>query len=122
MSCFPLLWLLLVLGNLLKNASCLVGCLTLLKESNHLERVGRHRLVQVCKLVLVRLRLREEDLLALLLRHGYVHHLTEVATLEVAEKLYLMPREHVHCMRAGFLAVQSQQISWLPMIGKPATA
>jgi hypothetical protein len=35
MSCILFLWLLLVLGNLLDNASCLVGCLTLLKESNH---------------------------------------------------------------------------------------
>ncbi len=33
---FLLFWLLLVLGNLLKNASCLASCLTLLKESNHL--------------------------------------------------------------------------------------
>jgi hypothetical protein len=39
LSCFPFLWL-LVLGNLLKNASRLVGCLTLLKEGNHLERVS----------------------------------------------------------------------------------
>ncbi len=39
------LWLLLVLGNLLKNASRLVGCLTLLEEGNHSERVGRHHLV-----------------------------------------------------------------------------
>ncbi len=30
------LTLLLVLGNLLENASCLVGCLTLLEEGNHL--------------------------------------------------------------------------------------
>jgi hypothetical protein len=36
---------LLVLGNLLENASCLVGCLTLLREGNHLERVSRHCLV-----------------------------------------------------------------------------
>ncbi len=45
MSRFPFLWLLLVLGNLLKNTSCLVGSLTLLKESNHPERIGRHHLV-----------------------------------------------------------------------------
>jgi hypothetical protein len=45
MSRVLFLWLLLVLGNLLKNASRLVGCLTLLKESHHLERVGRHHLV-----------------------------------------------------------------------------
>jgi hypothetical protein len=57
MSRFPFLWLLLVLGNLLKNASHLVGCLTLLEESNHPERVSRRHLVQVSKLVLVRLRL-----------------------------------------------------------------
>ncbi len=44
LSCFPSFWL-LVLGNFLKNASHLVGCLTLLEEGNHLEQVSRHRLV-----------------------------------------------------------------------------
>jgi hypothetical protein len=44
LSRFPFLWL-LVLGNLLKNASCLVGCLTLLKEGDHLEWVSRYHLV-----------------------------------------------------------------------------
>jgi hypothetical protein len=63
-------WLLLVLGNLLKNASCLVGCLTLLEEGNHSEWVGRYCLVQVGELVLVHLRLREEDLFTLLLHRG----------------------------------------------------
>ncbi len=90
------LWLLLVLGNLLENASCLVGCLTLLKEGNHSERVGRYSLVQAGELVLVRLRLREEDLFTLLLRRGYVHCLMEVVTLKVAEKLHLMPHELAH--------------------------
>jgi hypothetical protein len=75
LSRFPFLWL-LVLGNLLKNTSRLVGCLTLLKEGNHLEWVSRHRLVQVGELVLVRLGLREEDLFTLLLRCRYVHCLT----------------------------------------------
>jgi hypothetical protein len=58
-------WLLLVLGNLLKNASRLVGCLTLPKEGNHSEWVGRYRLVQVGELVLVHLSLRKEDLFTL---------------------------------------------------------
>ncbi len=44
LSHFPFLWL-LVLGNLLENASRPVGCLTLLKEGDHLERVSRHHLV-----------------------------------------------------------------------------
>ncbi len=96
MSRFLFFLLLLVLGNLLKNTSRLVGRLTLLKESDHLEQVGRHRLVQVCELVLVRLELRKEDFFTLLLRCGYFHHSMEVATLEVAEKLHLMPRELVH--------------------------
>jgi hypothetical protein len=52
MSRFLFLWLLLILGNLLENASPLISRLTLLKESNHLERVSRHCLVQVSKLVL----------------------------------------------------------------------
>jgi hypothetical protein len=91
LSSFSFIVLLLVFGNLLENASHLVGCLTLLKESNHLERVGRHHLVQVCKLVLVCLRLLKEDLLTLLLRCGYFHCLTEVTTLEVVEKLHSTP-------------------------------
>jgi hypothetical protein len=90
------LWLLLVPGNLLKNASRLVGCLTLLEEGNHSERVGRYRLVQVDKLVLVRLGLREEDLFTLLLHRGYVHRLTEVVTLKIAEKLHSKPHKLVH--------------------------
>ncbi len=44
LSRFPFLWL-LVLGDLLKNASHLVGCLTLLKEDDHLERVSRYCLI-----------------------------------------------------------------------------
>ncbi len=42
------------------------------------------------------LRLHKEDLFTLLLRRGYVHRPTEVATLEVAEKLHLTPHELVH--------------------------
>jgi hypothetical protein len=79
--------LLLVLGNLLKNVSHLVSGLTLLEEGNHSEQVCRHRLVQVGKFVLVRLRLCEEGLFTLLLRRGYIHCLTEVVALKVAEKL-----------------------------------
>ncbi len=95
LSCFPFLWL-FVLGNLLKNASRLVGCLILLEEGNHLERVSRHRLVQVGKLVLVRLGLHKEDLFTLLLRQRHVHCSTEVTTFKVAEKLYSTPHELVH--------------------------
>jgi hypothetical protein len=95
------LWLLLVPGNLLKSTSRLVGCLTLLEEGNHSERDGRYRLVQVGKLVLVRLGLRKEDLFTLLLRHGYVHCSTEVVPLEVAEKLHLTPHELVHWHESG---------------------
>jgi hypothetical protein len=103
LSRFPFLWLLLVLGNLLKNSSRLVGPLTLLKEGDHLERVGRHHLVQVCKLELICLGLRKEDLLTLLLCCGYFHCSTEVATLEVAKKLYWMLRELVHWHESGLL-------------------
>ncbi len=103
MSSFLFLWLLLILGDLIKNASRLVGCLTLLKEGNHSERVGRHCLIQVGKLVLVHLRLREEDLFTLLLCRGYVHCSTEVVTLKVAEKLHLMPHELVHWHESGLL-------------------
>jgi hypothetical protein len=90
LSCFPFLWL-LVLGDLLKNSSRLVGCLTLLEEGNHLEQVSRHH------------GLREEDLFTLLLRCRYVHCLTEVTTLKVAKKLYSMPHELMHRHESGLL-------------------
>jgi hypothetical protein len=96
MSRILFLRLLLVLGNLLKSTSCLVGCLTLLKEGNHSERVGRHRLVQDVKLVLVHLRLHEKDLFTLHLRHRYVHCSTEAVALKVAEKLYLTTHDLMH--------------------------
>jgi hypothetical protein len=113
------LWLLLVLGNLLKNASCLVGCLTLLKEGKHSERVGRQPLVQVGKLVLVRLRLHKEDLFTLLLCCGYVHHLTEVVALKVAEKLYSMTHELVHWHESELLGCTKPANQLVANVGEP---
>ncbi len=120
MSRFPFPWLILVLGNLLENASRLVSCLTLLKESNHPERVGRYRLVQVSKLVLVRLRLHKKDLFTLLLRRGYVHCLMEVVTLKVAEKLHLMPYELVHWHECGLLGRTNPANQLVANFGKPS--
>ncbi len=103
MSCFLFFWLLFFLGDLLKNASHVVGCLTLLKESNELEWVSGHRLVQIHKLEPMRLGLRGEDLFTLLLCRGHFHCSTEVATLEIAEELYLMPHDLVHWHESGLL-------------------
>jgi hypothetical protein len=119
MSRFLFLWLLLVLGNLLKNASRLVGCLTLLKESNNPERVSRHRLVQVGKLVLVRLRLQEKDLFTLLLRRGYVYCLTEAVTLEVAEKMYSMLHELMNRHESGLFGSTKPANQLVANVGKP---
>ncbi len=119
MSRFLFLWLLLILCNLIKNASRLVGCLTLLKEGNHSEWVGRYRLVQVGKLVLVRLRLRKKDLFTLLLRRGYVHRLTEVVTLEVAEKLHLTPHELMHWHVSGLLGHTKPANQLVANVGEP---
>ncbi len=113
------LWLLLVLGNLLENANRLVGCLTLLEEGNHSERVGRHRLVQVGKLVLVCLRLCKEDLFTLLLRRGCVHRLTEVVALEVAEKLYLTTHELMHWHESRLLGRTKPANQLVTNIGEP---
>jgi hypothetical protein len=122
MSRFLFLWMLLILDNCIKNASRLVGCLTLLEEGNHSKRVGRHRLIQVGKLVLVRLRLREEELFTLLLCRGYVHCSTEVVTLKVAEKLHLTPHELVHWHESGLLGRMKPANQLVAMLGNPATA
>jgi hypothetical protein len=121
MSRILFLWLLLVLGNLLKIASCLVGCLALLEEGNHSERVGRHRLVHVGKLVLVHLKLREEDLFTLLLCRGYVHHSTEVVALEVAEKLYSTMHELMHWHESRLLGHTMPANQLVTNVGEPGS-
>ncbi len=93
--------------------------MTLLKESNHPERVGRYRLVQVGKLVLVRLRLRKEDLFTLLLRCGYIHHSMQFVTLKVAEKLHLAPRELMHWHECGLLGCMKPANQLVANVGKP---
>ncbi len=113
------LWLLLVLGDLVENASRLVGCLTLLVEGNHSERVSRYGLVQVGELVLVCFRLRKEDLFTLLLHHGYVHCLTEVVTLKVAEKLHLTPHELLHRHESGLLCHTKPENQLVANVGEP---
>jgi hypothetical protein len=119
MSRILFLRLFLVLGNLLKNASRLVGCLTLLKEGNHSERVGRHRLVQVGELVLVRLGLRKEDLFTLLLCRGYVHCSMEVVALELAEKLYSSTHELMHWYESGLLGHTKPENQLVANVGEP---
>jgi hypothetical protein len=122
MSRFLFLWLLLILGNLIKNASRLVVHLTLLKEGNRSERVGRYRLVQVSKLVLVRLGLRKEDLFTLLLRRGYVHCSTEVVTLEIAEKLHSAPHELMHQHESGLLGHTKPANQLVANVGEPGNS
>ncbi len=117
-SHFLLFWLLLVLGDLLENASCLVGCLTLPEESNQLERVSRHCLVQVRELEMMRLGLCKENLFTLLLRHGYFHHLTKIATLKIAEKLYSTLHEFLHRHESGLLGHTKPASQLVPYIGK----
>ena len=119
MSHFLFLWLLLILGNLINNTSRLVGCLTLLKEGNHSTWVGRHRLIQVSELVLVHLRLCKEDLFSFLLRRGYVHCLTEVVTLKVAEKLHLMPHELVHWHESRIICRTKPANQLVANVGEP---
>jgi hypothetical protein len=119
MSRFLFLWLLLVLGILIKNISRLVGRMTLLEEGNHSERVGRHRLFLVGDLVLVRLGLREENLFTLLLHCGYVHRSMEVVTLEVAEKLHLMPHELVHWHESSLLGCMKPANQLVANVGEP---
>jgi hypothetical protein len=82
MSHLLLFWLLLVLGNLLKDAGCFIGSLTLLKKGYEPKRIHGHHFACFCKLKLMRLGLREEDLFALLLHCGQLHCLADVATVE----------------------------------------
>ncbi len=100
--------LIFVLGNLLKNNSHFVSCLTLLKESNELEQVGGHCPVCIRKLRLMHLGLCKEEFFTLFLHCGNLHGLMEVATFKMADELYLTPHERVHWHEGrllGLLAV-----------------
>ncbi len=116
---FFFLWLLLILGNLINNASRPVGCLTLLKEGDHSEWVGRYRLVQVGESVLVHLRLHEEDLFTFLLHRAYIHCLMKVLTCKVAKKLHLSPCELVHWHESGLLCHTKPANQLIANVGEP---
>jgi hypothetical protein len=119
MSCLLLFWLLPVLGDLLKNASRFIGSLTLIKKGNALKWVCGHHLVCLRKLKLMRLGLRKEDLFALLLCHGQLHCSMEIATVEVAEELYLTPHELMHRHEGGILGSAKPADQLVTNIGEP---
>ena len=60
---------------------------------------------------------REEDLFTLLLHRRYIHCLTEVATLEVAEKLCSTPRELWH--ESGLLGHTKPASQLVADVGEP---
>ncbi len=71
------------------------------------------------KLKLMRLGLCKEDLFTLLLRRGQLHHLMEVATIKIAEELYLMPHELMHWHEGGLLGGVKPVDQLVANIGEP---
>ncbi len=107
------------LGDLLKNTGRFIGSLILLKKGNEPKRVHGHNFVHLHELKLMCLGLCEEDLLALLLRRGQLHYLTDVATVEVAEKLYSTPHELVHWHEDGLLSGTKPADQLVANVGEP---
>jgi hypothetical protein len=107
MSHLLLFWLFLLL-DLLKDIGHSTGSLTLLKKGNKPKRVRGHCLVCLCKLELMHLRLRKDDLFTLLFCCGQLHHLTDVATTKVIKELYLMLHEVMHWHEGGLLGGAKQ--------------
>jgi hypothetical protein len=103
MSQLLLFWLPLFLGNLLKNAGCFIGSLTLLEKGNKPKWDRGHHLVCLHKLELMCLGLHEEDLFALLLCCGQLHCSIDVTTIKVAEEIYSTPHEVMHWHEGGLL-------------------
>jgi hypothetical protein len=50
--------------------------------------------------------------------HGYFHHSTEVATLEIAEKLYSTPHELLHWHESGLIGHTKPANQLVTYIGK----
>jgi hypothetical protein len=67
----------------------------------------------------MRLGQRKEDLFTFLLRRGYLHCWTEVATIEIADELYSMPHELVHRHECGLLGGTKPVDQLVAKIGKP---
>ncbi len=122
MSHFLFFWMLFILGNFLKITSHFVRRLTLLKESDELERVSGHHFVQIPKLELMHLGLCKQNLFTLLLDRGLFHHLTEVATLEIAEELYLTPHELMHWHESRLLCGTKPVDQLVANIGEPGNS
>ncbi len=72
-----------------------------------------------CELELMRLCLREEDLFALHLHCGHSHCSTDVATVKVAEELYLTLHELMHWHEGGLLGSAKPENQLVPNIGEP---
>jgi hypothetical protein len=119
MSYLLLFWLLIFLGDFLKNAGCFIGSLTLLGKGNKMKQVCGHHLVCLCKLELMHLGLHKEDLFALLLHCGQLHHLTDVVTIKVAEELYSTPHELMNWLEGGLLGGAKPADQLVANIGEP---
>ncbi len=119
MSRLLLFWLIFVLANVLKNAGRIISCLTLLKKVMSLSRSVGTILFISQELKLMRLGLCKEDLFALLFCHGHFHCLTEVATVKVAEELYLTPHELMHRHEGGLLGWMKPVDQLVATIGEP---
>jgi hypothetical protein len=63
--------------------------------------------------------LRKEDLFTLLLRRMHFNHLTEVATLEIAEELYKTPHELMHRHESRLLGSTKPADQLVANIGEP---
>ncbi len=118
-SSFSLFLLLLVLGNLLKNAGRFIGSLTLLKIGNEPKQVCGHHFVCLRELTLMRLGLRKEDLFVFLLHRGQLHSSMDVATIKVAEELYLTPHELMNWHESGLLSGAKPADQLVVNIGEP---
>ncbi len=100
MSRLLLFWLLFLL-ELVKDAARIIGSLILLGYEP--KRIRGHHFVHFCKLVLMRLGLCMKDLFAFLLRCGQLHCLTKVAAIKVAEEQHSMLHEFMHQHERGLL-------------------
>jgi hypothetical protein len=75
--------------------------------------------VCLCKLKLMHLRLHGEDMFTLLLRHGQLHCLMHVATVEIAKELYSMPHELLLWHEGGLLGSDKSANQPVANIGEP---
>jgi hypothetical protein len=114
--------LLLFLLELVKDATCAISVLALLKEADERDVFAWEHFMHLRLFLLMCFWHQETNLLNFFLLHGQLHHCLNDPFLEVAKRLHLVSHVIVRGHECLLSRGANQWISWLPMFGNLVSA